>query len=138
MKQAAVRSSFWKLCEQLLVIVKEWKRLPIPADKRSPQARGNVAFLTGMSDGATYRDRGGARSIRRGRRPRGQLTRPHALIDVIAVVGHGLNDDDKRATACARSARAPDLSRAEFFRVFPFRDRVTHATIAEILERFGF
>jgi hypothetical protein len=64
----------------------------------------------------------------------------HALIEVIAVVGHGLNDDDKRATAWARSARAraPDLSRAEFFRGFPFRDRVTHATIAETLERFGF
>jgi len=64
----------------------------------------------------------------------------HALIEMIAVAGHGLNDDDARATAWARSAlaRAPGLTRAEFFRAFPFRDPTTHARIAATLGRFGF
>lgn len=64
----------------------------------------------------------------------------HALIEMIAVVGHGLNDNATRATAWARSAlaRAPGLTRDEFFRAFPFRDPATHARIAETLVRFGF
>ena len=64
----------------------------------------------------------------------------HALIELIAVAGHGLNDDAARATAWAKSAlaRAPGLTSAEFFRAFPFRDPATHARIAETLGRFGF
>lgn len=64
----------------------------------------------------------------------------HALIELIAVAGHGLNDDDERAAAWARSARAraPDLTRAEFARAFPFRDPATHARITDTLQRFGF
>ena len=69
-----------------------------------------------------------------------KLPGAHALIEMIAVVGHGLNDNPARATAWARSAlaRAPDLTRDEFFRAFPFRDPTTHARIAETLVRFGF
>jgi hypothetical protein len=69
-----------------------------------------------------------------------KLPGAHALIEMIAVVGHGLNDNPARATAWARSAlaRAPDLTRDEFFRAFPFRDPATHARIAETLVRFGF
>lgn len=64
----------------------------------------------------------------------------HALIEMIAVAGHGLNGDDARASAWVRSvrARAPELSAAEFFRAFPFRDRATQARLAETLARFGF
>ncbi len=51
----------------------------------------------------------------------------HALIEMIAVVAHGLNGNDARAKAWAESARArvPDLTDAEFFRAFPFRDSRT-------------
>lgn len=64
----------------------------------------------------------------------------HALIEMIAVVGHGLNGDAERAAVWTRSAlaRSPDLTAAEFFRAFPFRDPATQSTIAEVLARFGF
>ncbi|MEJ0096507.1 MAG: winged helix-turn-helix domain-containing protein [Methylocella sp.] len=64
----------------------------------------------------------------------------HALIEMIAVVAHGLNGNDARAKAWAESARArvPDLTDAEFFRAFPFRDSRTHKRISKTLERFGF
>ncbi len=64
----------------------------------------------------------------------------HALIEMIAVVAHGLNGNDMRAKAWAESARArvPDLTDAEFFRAFPFRDPLTHKHISKTLERFGF
>jgi TolB-like protein len=64
----------------------------------------------------------------------------HALIELIAVAGHGMNHDDAQAMTRVRSARArvPDLTRAEFFRAFPFRDPATRARIDETLGRFGF
>lgn len=47
----------------------------------------------------------------------------HALIDLIAAVGHGLNGDDQRARSWAASARArqPGISGADFLEAFPFR-----------------
>ena len=64
----------------------------------------------------------------------------HALIEMIAVVAHGLNRNDARAKAWAQSARAqfPDLTEAKFLRAFPFRDPLTQKRISKTLERFGF
>ena len=64
----------------------------------------------------------------------------HVLIDVIAVAAHGLNGDDAAARAWAETARArrPDVSAADFFRAFPFRDDATRQRIAEVLGRYRF
>jgi TolB-like protein len=64
----------------------------------------------------------------------------HALIEMIAVASHGLNQDDARARYWAASARArdPSLSKATFLRAFPFQDAHTRKRISETLERYGF
>ena len=63
--------------------------------------------------------------------------RAHPLIDLIAAVCHGMNGDDARAEAWARSAllRRPDLTAADFFRAFPFQDPTTRRRISEALTR---
>jgi TolB-like protein len=64
----------------------------------------------------------------------------HVLIDLIAVATHSLNGDDVRAQAWAQMARdrRPDVTRAHFFRAFPFRDARTSERISDALERHGF
>ncbi|ACK50383.1 transcriptional regulator domain protein [Methylocella silvestris BL2] len=64
----------------------------------------------------------------------------HALIEMIAVLAHGLNGNDARAKAWARSARARvcDLNKAAFLRAFPFRDQLMLKRVSDELERFGF
>ncbi len=51
--------------------------------------------------------------------------RAHALIELIAAVAHGMNNDDARADAWVKSARArhPGLSADDFLSAFPFYDR---------------
>ena len=62
-----------------------------------------------------------------------------SLIELIAAVAHGLNGDDARADAWARSAlnRRPDLTGADFFKAFPFRDPITRQRISETLVRLN-
>lgn len=64
----------------------------------------------------------------------------HPLIEMIAVVAHGLHGDDAKARAWATSARArnPGLTTATFFVSFPFRNLATRARVTEILARYGF
>jgi hypothetical protein len=56
------------------------------------------------------------------------------------VAAHGLNGDDARAKAWAASvrARAPRLTRADFERVFTFRDEAVRAELSAQLARQGF
>lgn len=63
--------------------------------------------------------------------------RAHPLIEMIAVVAHGLNVDEERANFWARSARnrRSGLGAAEFFRAFPFRDPSARERISETLAR---
>jgi TolB-like protein len=65
--------------------------------------------------------------------------RAHPLIDLIAAVAHGMNGDDVRAHAWARSAlvRRPDLKGADFLRAFPFQDPITRQRISETLVRLN-
>ena len=65
--------------------------------------------------------------------------RAHPLIDLIAAVAHGLNGDDVRAHAWARSAlvRRPDLTGADFLKAFPFQDPITRRRISETLVRLN-
>jgi TolB-like protein len=48
----------------------------------------------------------------------------HALIELVAAVGHGLNGDNELAKAWANSARArqPGIGVADFLEAFPFRE----------------
>lgn len=64
----------------------------------------------------------------------------HALIEMIAVAAHGLNENRERAGSWAEfvRARAPHLSKADFLRAFPFRDPPTRTRIAETLAGHGF
>jgi TolB-like protein len=64
----------------------------------------------------------------------------HPLINMIAVAAHGLNGNDAAAKAWADAGRArvPGLSKAEFFRAFPFRDPGVRQRISETLEKYGF
>jgi tetratricopeptide (TPR) repeat protein len=64
----------------------------------------------------------------------------HGIIEMIAVAAHGLNGDDARAKAWAASvrARAPRLTRADFERVFTFRDEAVRAELSAQLARQGF
>jgi TolB-like protein len=64
----------------------------------------------------------------------------HVLIELIALVAHGLNGEDLEARAWAESARlrSPSLTKADFLRAFPFRDPPTRTRVLETLERFGF
>lgn len=64
----------------------------------------------------------------------------HALIEMIAAVAHGLNGNEEKARARARSvhARAGHLDKADFLRAFPFRDPATRARVADMLGRLGF
>jgi Flp pilus assembly protein TadD len=64
----------------------------------------------------------------------------HVLIELIAVVAHGLNGDDREARAWAESARkrSPNLTKADFLRAFPFREQQTRARVLQTLERFEF
>jgi TolB-like protein len=65
--------------------------------------------------------------------------RAHPLIDLIAAVAHGLNGDDVRAEAWARSAlvRRPDLTGADFLKAFPFQDPITRQRISATLARLN-
>jgi TolB-like protein len=64
----------------------------------------------------------------------------HVLIDLIALVAHGMNGDDEKAKAWAASARrrAPSLTKDDFLRAFPFREPKTHSRVLKALERYGF
>jgi TolB-like protein len=64
----------------------------------------------------------------------------HALLDLVATIGHQLNGDPARARSWAATARArsPDLTVAEFFRAFPFRDPATRARLGAVLTDHGF
>ncbi|HET9159384.1 MAG TPA: hypothetical protein VFN88_02135, partial [Caulobacteraceae bacterium] len=61
----------------------------------------------------------------------------HALIDLIAAVGHSLNGDDDRASFWAASARRrdPDISADHFFYAFPMRQPDARQRIAGALAR---
>jgi len=63
--------------------------------------------------------------------------RAHALIEVVAAIGHGLNGDDGQARKWMASAlrRQPVLDRHAFFEAFPFRDAAAHARIERVLRR---
>ena len=63
----------------------------------------------------------------------------HALIEMIAAVGHRLNGDIERAEAWARSAvsRRPGLTTSEFFGAFPFRDQHARVRITAALQHLG-
>jgi TolB-like protein len=65
--------------------------------------------------------------------------RAHPLIELIAAVAHGMNGDDARASAWARSAlsRRPDLTGPDFLEAFPFRDPATRQRISETLVRLN-
>jgi TolB-like protein len=64
----------------------------------------------------------------------------HVLIDLIALVAHGLNGDDEKAKFWAASARrrSSSLSKGDFLRAFPFREPKTHGRVLKTLERYGF
>lgn len=64
----------------------------------------------------------------------------HALIEMIAATAHGLNGNEAKAWAWARSvrARAAHLDKTDFFRAFPFRDPPTRERLASVLDRLGF
>ncbi|MES1201374.1 MAG: hypothetical protein ABUS57_07970 [Pseudomonadota bacterium] len=59
---------------------------------------------------------------------------------MIAMVGHGLNGDDEAARIRAEiaRARAPDITAANYFRAFPFKDAAARTAIAGVLEKYGF
>jgi tetratricopeptide (TPR) repeat protein len=61
----------------------------------------------------------------------------HALIDMIAAVGHSLNGDPARATAWAAAARSrqPGLDAGAFLRAFPFRDPAARLRIQVAIDR---
>ena len=64
----------------------------------------------------------------------------HALIAMIAVVAHALNGDDETARQWATSARtrAPEFTRHDFLRSFPFRQEASRARIEAMLKRHDF
>jgi hypothetical protein len=64
----------------------------------------------------------------------------HALIGLIATIGHQLNGNPARARAWAEATRgrSPDLTGAEFFRAFPFRDGAIRARLGAVLAQHGF
>ncbi len=64
----------------------------------------------------------------------------HVLIELIALVAHGMAGNDEAARAWARSARvrSPDLRGDQFLRAFPFRDPVVRKRVNDTLARFGF
>ena len=64
----------------------------------------------------------------------------HALIEMIAATALGLNGNEAKAWAWARSvrARAAHLDKTDFFRAFPFRDPPTRERLASVLDRLGF
>ncbi len=64
----------------------------------------------------------------------------HVLIDVIGTLTHGLRGDDELAKACASAAHArdPNLTAADFFRAFPFRDPRLRARFEQTLSKYGF
>jgi tetratricopeptide (TPR) repeat protein len=63
----------------------------------------------------------------------------HALIEMIAAVGHVLNDDEARARPWARSAsrRSPGLTSGDFLRAFPFRPSAARERICAALATLG-
>jgi tetratricopeptide (TPR) repeat protein len=64
----------------------------------------------------------------------------HVLIDVIAAGCHDLAGQAEQARQWAQRARRrdPRLGRGDFFRSFPFDDRVVKARLSKSLERQGF
>ena len=63
----------------------------------------------------------------------------HPLIEMIAAVAHGLNDDEPRAKVWAASVRtrAAYLNKTDVERAFPFRDAATRARVSGMLTRLG-
>lgn len=63
----------------------------------------------------------------------------HALIEMIAVAAHALNEDDAQAQRWAQSlrARAPNFTREDFLRAFPFREDRVRTAVTKALARYG-
>ena len=63
----------------------------------------------------------------------------HALIELVAAVGHSLAGDDARARFWAASARRrrEGLSGSDFLRAFPFRELPARRRISAALDRVG-
>jgi TolB-like protein len=61
----------------------------------------------------------------------------HALIEMIAAVGHGLNGADEQARTWLQSARRrqPGLTTEHFFGAFPFRQEALRQRVGETLAR---
>jgi tetratricopeptide (TPR) repeat protein len=64
----------------------------------------------------------------------------HVLIEMIAVAGHGLNNDEDRAKFWAQSARSRDASvtTTDFLQAFPFREDAVRKNIVKTLGKYGF
>ncbi len=63
----------------------------------------------------------------------------HALIDIIAIAAHALNDDGDRARRMADRfhARRSGIGRTDFFRSFPFADETLRRRLDAALKRHG-
>jgi TolB-like protein len=63
----------------------------------------------------------------------------HSLIELMAAIGHKLNDEPGRARFWIDSARrrTPDLSSAQFHRAFPFRHGEARQRISRALDQLG-
>jgi TolB-like protein/DNA-binding winged helix-turn-helix (wHTH) protein len=63
----------------------------------------------------------------------------HALIEMIAAVGHTLNGDEARGRSWARSAghRSPGLAGDDFLKAFPFRPSPARERICAALDTLG-
>lgn len=64
----------------------------------------------------------------------------HVLIKAIALVAHGLNGNETNARYWADivKAQSPQMTKAEFLRVFPFRQKHAYRLVSDTLARFGF
>jgi len=63
----------------------------------------------------------------------------HALVEMIAALGHGMNGNEERARHWAASARRrqPDLTAEQFFNAFPFRQPSDRGRVSAALQRLG-
>ena len=64
----------------------------------------------------------------------------HYIIDMIALIGHALNEDKALATKFAGKVRErrPDASRELFFQSFPFADAANKERLSDALAEYGF
>ncbi len=64
----------------------------------------------------------------------------HTLIAMIAMVSHGLNQDEEKASYWAANVRQryPQANAEHFFQSFPFADEGARERMAHILKKYGF